>query len=119
MGPHKTRTPTPPTPQPRPRTWDLTGLEQLTPVGEVSGHHWRPTFLFHCAFTEFYENKGGLKLGEELDWSSLEKGNLTASTLRFPGKLAWDPAGKRLAISDTGQHRVLITDTSGVVEVRI
>ena len=74
-------------------------------------------FIVH-KFTEFYENKGELKLGEDLDWISLEKSNLTASTLRFPGKLAWDPVGKRLAISDTGQHRVLITNSSGVVEVR-
>ena len=73
---------------------------------------------FVLTFTEFYESKGELKLKEDLDWISLEKNNVPASTLRFPGKLSWDSAGKRLAISDTGQHRVLITDSSGVVEVK-
>ena len=85
-------------------------------LGTVVHHSFRSE-LFLCVFTEFYENKEELKLDEYLDWISLEKSNLTASTLRFPGKLAWHPAGKRLAVSDTGQHRVLITNSSGVVEV--
>ena len=72
-------------------------------------------------FVEFYETTGELKLNEELDWIFPEKNKYNTctdnSTLCFPGKISWDPAGKRLAISDTGQHRILITDSQGVVQV--
>ena len=61
-----------------------------------------------------------MKLNEDVDWISLEKDKCNAekSALRFPGKLSWDPTGKRFAISDTGQHRILITDNQGVVQVK-
>ncbi len=35
------------------------------------------------------------------------------SPLRFPGKLAVDPAGKRLFISDSNHNRIVITDLKG------
>ena len=37
-------------------------------------------------------------------------------TLSFPGKVAVDPTGRRLAIADTGNNRVLVTDRQGRVE---
>ncbi len=69
-------------------------------------------------FPEFYENKGTLKRGQKANFISLEKNNTRPSTLRFPGKICWDQERKRLAISDTGQHRVLVTDGRGVITVR-
>ncbi|GFR49200.1 hypothetical protein Agub_g11225 [Astrephomene gubernaculifera] len=38
---------------------------------------------------------------------------LSSSPLRYPGKLACDPAGGRLFISDSNNHRILVTDLSG------
>ncbi|XP_065212797.1 NHL repeat-containing protein 2 isoform X2 [Planococcus citri] len=35
--------------------------------------------------------------------------------LAYPGKIAYDKSSKRLAISDSGHHRILITDKSGLV----
>lgn len=38
---------------------------------------------------------------------------LTASPLRFPGKVAIDGIGQRLFISDSGNHRIVATDLAG------
>ena len=35
------------------------------------------------------------------------------SPLRYPGKLAIDPGGKRLFISDSNHHRIVVTDLEG------
>ncbi len=37
------------------------------------------------------------------------------SLLAFPGKVAVDPAGGRLAIADSGHHRVVVTDLHGTI----
>ena len=50
---------------------------------------------------------------------SLAKENLPKTTLSFPGKLSLKTSGDKLAISDTGHHRILILDMDGVVETVI
>ena len=47
----------------------------------------------------------------------LSKDSLPPSSLFFPGKVSVDEKGQRLAIADTGHHRIVITDLSGVVQV--
>lgn len=47
---------------------------------------------------------------------SLAKDNLPKTTLSFPDKLSLKKSGDKLAISDTGHHRILIVDVEGVVE---
>lgn len=45
---------------------------------------------------------------------------LPKTSLSFPGKLCVKKSGDKLAISDTGHHRILIVDTSsGMVETVI
>ncbi|MEE3298499.1 MAG: thioredoxin-like domain-containing protein [Planctomycetota bacterium] len=39
--------------------------------------------------------------------------NLSKSPLRFPGKLAIDTPGQRLFISDSNNHRIVVTDLQG------
>jgi thiol-disulfide isomerase/thioredoxin len=36
--------------------------------------------------------------------------------LRYPGKVAWDPDSGRLAVADSGHHRVVVMDADGAVE---
>jgi hypothetical protein len=36
--------------------------------------------------------------------------------LRYPGKVAWDPDTGRLAVADSGHHRVVVMDADGAVE---
>uniref|UniRef100_A0AAY4DBW3 NHL repeat-containing protein 2 n=1 Tax=Denticeps clupeoides TaxID=299321 RepID=A0AAY4DBW3_9TELE len=45
----------------------------------------------------------------------LFRDSLPPSVLSFPGKVALDPAGKTLAIADTGHHRVLLVASTGQV----
>ncbi len=79
---------------------------------------WSPQFkTYHFFHTDHYESKGELRLGDKADFTHLARENLPPSFLRFPGKLNWDSSGQRLAISDTGQHRILVTDSSGLVMV--
>ena len=66
------------------------------------------------AALEYYEEQG------VLDYSpvpqSLEKDKdprLAASPLRFPGKIAIDGVHQRLFISDSGNHRIVVTDLDG------
>ena len=47
---------------------------------------------------------------------SLAKNNMPKTTLSFPGKLSLKKSGDKLAISDTGHHRILIVNTGGIVE---
>jgi len=46
----------------------------------------------------------------------LERGTSKPGILNYPGKVLTDPAGKRLFISDTNHHRVLIADLTGKVQ---
>lgn len=47
---------------------------------------------------------------------SLARESLPNTSLSFPGKVSSRKSGDKLAISDTGHHRVLIVDVNGVVE---
>lgn len=60
------------------------------------------------------EAKGKKTLNETPLRFDLAKFRETPDTpLFFPGKVAVDPAGKRLAIADSTHHRVIITDLDG------
>lgn len=43
----------------------------------------------------------------------LYRDSLPPSILSFPGKVSIDNSSKRLAIADTGHHRILVVSTSG------
>ncbi|XP_051522840.1 NHL repeat-containing protein 2 isoform X2 [Myxocyprinus asiaticus] len=79
-------------------------------VGE--GHR-EQLFLFTTAALKHYREKGLLK-----DHSlriKLYRDSLPPSILFFPGKIAMDPSSKRLAIADTGHHRILVVSSTGQV----
>lgn len=67
---------------------------------------------------DFYKDRCEI-VGKDHLPIKLSKDSLPASPLLFPGKLALDESGKRLAISDTGHHRIIITDLSGIVLVSV
>ena len=46
----------------------------------------------------------------------LAKESLSGSTLKFPGKISIHESTGQLAIADTGNHRILVSALSGVVE---
>ncbi|XP_051959095.1 NHL repeat-containing protein 2 [Xyrauchen texanus] len=79
-------------------------------VGE--GHR-EQLFLFTKAALKHYKEKRLLK-----DHSLRMKpyrDSLPPSILFFPGKISMDPSSKRLAISDTGHHRILVVSNTGQV----
>lgn len=67
-----------------------------------------------AAALEYYGEQGMLDTSPVP--SALERDRdprLAASPLRFPGKVAVDEIGARLFISDSGNHRVVVTDLGG------
>lgn len=62
---------------------------------------------------EFYKSHN--QLSQHSLPIKLYKDNLPPSVLSFPGKIAAAPSGNKLAISDSGHHRILITTCNGVV----
>lgn len=46
---------------------------------------------------------------------SLAKEHLPLTNLSFPGKICMDNEGKRLAVADTGHHRILVINKEGIV----
>ena len=86
-------------------------------VGGISGEGSGPILASSIeALINEHDSKGTLVRGAvEGIW-----GTITASsafrTLSYPGKVDVDPTGRRLAVSDTGNDRVLITDLQGRVE---
>lgn len=79
-------------------------------VGE--GHRER-LFLFTAAALKYYRERGLLK--DHGVGIKLYRDSLPPSILSFPGKIAMDPSSKRLAIADTGHHRVLVISNTGQV----
>uniref|UniRef100_A0A4W4EMU5 NHL repeat-containing protein 2 n=1 Tax=Electrophorus electricus TaxID=8005 RepID=A0A4W4EMU5_ELEEL len=77
-------------------------------VGE--GHRER-LFLFATAALEHYGQQGLLQ--DHAVGMKLLRDSLPPSILSFPGKVAVDPHSKKLAIADTGHHRVLVVTSSG------
>lgn len=79
-------------------------------VGE--GHRDR-LMLFTNAALCHYGEQGLLK--EHAVGTKLYRDSLPPTILSFPGKVAVDHRRKRLAISDTGHHRVLVVSSTGQV----
>ncbi|MCH7632395.1 MAG: hypothetical protein IIB59_04195, partial [Planctomycetes bacterium] len=48
-----------------------------------------------------------------------ERTSFVSAFLEFPGKLLADAAGRRLFISDTNHHRIVVTDLDGLVQLVI
>lgn len=70
---------------------------------------------FVSAAIEFYS--GSEHISQHDIPIKLSKESLQPSLLSFPGKLTVDPTNSKLAISDTGHHRIVLTDLNGVVQV--
>ncbi|XP_056897596.1 NHL repeat-containing protein 2 [Takifugu flavidus] len=77
-------------------------------VGE--GHRDKQ-MLFSAAALRYYKERGLLKTHTVP--IRLFRDSLPPSILSFPGKIAIDDGNKRLAIADTGHHRVLMVSTTG------
>uniref|UniRef100_A0A6Q2YZM0 NHL repeat-containing protein 2 n=1 Tax=Esox lucius TaxID=8010 RepID=A0A6Q2YZM0_ESOLU len=77
-------------------------------VGE--GHRERLA-LFTSAALQHYRDQGLLR--DHLVGTKLYRDSLPSSFLSFPGKVAVDSSRKRLAIADTGHHRVLVVSSTG------
>ena len=64
---------------------------------------------------KFYTEKGSiLHHGLTID---LEKDREEETVLRFPGKICCSVDGESIALTDTGNHRVLVVSRDGVVKV--
>ena len=61
----------------------------------------------------YFSAKGELTRGHTV--AALETDRMPKTVLSFPGKIASDPAGGRLFITDTNHHRLVVTDASGSV----
>lgn len=77
-------------------------------VGE--GHRERLA-LFTASALHHYGERGLLKT--HAVGVKLYRDSLPPSVLSFPGKVAVDGIEKRLAIADTGHHRILVVSTAG------
>lgn len=77
-------------------------------VGE--GHR-DQLMLFSDLAMRHYGEQGLLKTHEL--GIKLYRDSLPPSVLSFPGKVAIDDSSKRLAIADTGHHRVLVVSSTG------
>ncbi|XP_034563212.1 NHL repeat-containing protein 2 [Notolabrus celidotus] len=80
-------------------------------VGE--GHSNKLT-LFTDITLRYYREKGQLKA--HTVGVKLYRDSLPPSILSFPGKVAVDDRRKRLAIADTGHHRILVVTVTGHLE---
>lgn len=67
--------------------------------------------LFTDVTLRYYRELGLLK-GHSVKIKLL-RDSLPPSALSFPGKVAVDDSNKRLAIADTGHHRVLVVSSTG------
>ena len=43
----------------------------------------------------------------------------TSNMLKFPGKIAINPSGSCIAVSDTGNHRILLLNSTGIVHAKV
>ncbi|KAM4623408.1 NHL repeat-containing protein 2 [Polymixia lowei] len=82
----------------------------LSLVGE--GHRDRLT-LFADTALRYYGERGLLKTHGV--GTKLYRDSLPPTVLSFPGKVAIDHGRKRLAIADTGHHRILVVSSTGQV----
>ncbi|KAM6964281.1 NHL repeat-containing protein 2 [Tautogolabrus adspersus] len=70
--------------------------------------------LFTDIALRYYGEKGLLKA--HTVGIKLYRDSLPPSVLSFPGKVAIDDSRKRLAIADTGHHRILVVTVTGQLE---
>ncbi|XP_030256874.1 NHL repeat-containing protein 2 [Sparus aurata] len=77
-------------------------------VGE--GHRDKLTLFTDCALRHYGEQ--GLLKAHAVG-IKLYRDSLPPSILSFPGKVAIDSSRKRLAIADTGHHRILVVSSTG------
>uniref|UniRef100_A0A4W3I6Z9 NHL repeat containing 2 n=1 Tax=Callorhinchus milii TaxID=7868 RepID=A0A4W3I6Z9_CALMI len=68
-------------------------------------------FSFISVTLKYYKEKG--EISDHDIKSKLYRDSLPPSPLLFPGKIAVDNSGDRLAIADSGHHRILITKKNG------
>lgn len=80
----------------------------LSLVGEG---HCDKQMLFTEAALRYYRERGLLKTHTVP--VKLLRDFLPPSILSFPGKIAIDDRNKRLAVADTGHHRILLVSTTG------
>ncbi|KAM9716018.1 NHL repeat-containing protein 2 [Menidia menidia] len=80
----------------------------LSLVGE--GHGERLNLFTDCAL-RYYGERGQLR--DHSVGIKLYRDSLPPSILSFPGKVAVDDVSKRLAIADTGHHRILVVSSTG------
>ncbi len=96
------------------RAWPT--LVLINPNGRIIGYHsgegvFEPFDAVIGRAVQYFEGKGELNRGPlEL---ALEDAKQPNTLLRFPGKVAADPAGKRLFITDSNNNRILVTDPEG------
>uniref|UniRef100_H3DNI3 NHL repeat-containing protein 2 n=1 Tax=Tetraodon nigroviridis TaxID=99883 RepID=H3DNI3_TETNG len=77
----------------------------------VGEGHWDKQMLFTDAALRYYRERGLLRTHAVP--LKLLRDSLPPSILSFPGKIAIDDRSKRVAIADTGHHRVLLVSTTG------
>lgn len=77
----------------------------------VGEGHWDKQMLFADGALRYYRERSLLKAHTVP--LKLLRDSLPPSILSFPGKIAIDDRSKRVAIADTGHHRVLLVSTTG------
>ncbi|XP_072413477.1 NHL repeat-containing protein 2 isoform X2 [Chiloscyllium punctatum] len=82
----------------------------FTLIGE--GHK-EKLFTLISVTLKYYKDKG--EIMDHAIKLKLYKDSLPPSSLLFPGKIAVDNATGRLAIADSGHHRILVTEKNGEI----
>ncbi len=90
-------------------------LGQLLCVFAGEGHRENLTYFIDEAL-KYFSQKGEISR-HEIGISPQKHEFGEKNSLRFPGKIAVSRDGRHLAVSDTGHHRLLILDQSGIVQV--
>ncbi len=83
-------------------------------VGTITGEGHRET-LDGAIDKLLKQHKAKGTLGKPMKFR-LEREGFKSGVLEYPGKVLADAAGKRLFISDTNHHRVLVSDLDGKVQ---
>ena len=94
----------------------LLGPENQVLLQLVGEGHREVLLDFVGAAVEHYDSIGQIS-HKALEGLELSKACPSSGPLLFPGKVAVSPDGERLAIADTGHHRVIITSKDGVLMV--
>lgn len=97
------------------RAWPT--LMFIDPVGRVIGRHEGefPLEPFDRLIAEMVEEFDAAGLLDRGPIELTADGAAAETPLRFPGKLLADEAGRRLIVSDTGHHRIVVAGLEGTV----